>query len=302
MTNRINVELRNVRKQYGDFVAVDGLSIAVPRGTIFGLLGPNGAGKTTSIRMMMDIIAPDSGEVLLFGEPHASAHMRRVGYLPEERGLYRKMTVVDHLAFLGELHGLKRRDSKDSIDRWLDRIELAPWRKSKVEELSKGMQQKIQLVGTLLHEPEIIVLDEPFAGLDPLNQSLFKDLLAEYKESGRTILFSTHIMAQAEKLCDSICLVSKGNSILQGTISEVKSGFGGNCYRLEAQGDTDRLLQVAGVEQAVPYGEAFHLFIEPGADVPTVLRELTGFLDVREFSSEEPDLEEVFIRAVRDAA
>ncbi len=302
MTTENNIELRDVRKQYGDFVAVDALSLAVPRGTIFGLLGPNGAGKTTSIRMMMDIIAPDSGEVLLFGEPRSRRHLRRVGYLPEERGLYRKMSVQDQLGFLGELRGVKRRDSQREIELWLDRVELGEWRKRKVEELSKGMQQKLQLIGTLLHQPEIVVLDEPFSGLDPLSQRLFKELLMEYRDRGRTILFSTHIMDQAEKLCDSICLVSKGRAILQGALSEVKRSFGGNCYRLEAEGEVDRIGTVAGVEQAVSQGDAVKLFLKPGADVAAVLRELTGFLRVREFRSQDPDLEEIFMKAVRDAA
>ncbi|HVT15769.1 MAG TPA: ATP-binding cassette domain-containing protein [Thermoanaerobaculia bacterium] len=297
-----SLELRDVRKSFGDFTAVDGLSLAVPPGVIFGLLGPNGAGKTTTIRMIMDIIAPDAGEVLLFGRSRHAADLRRIGYLPEERGLYRKMTVVDQLVFLGELRGLKRRQALPVIERWLARVELAAWGRKKIEELSKGMQQKVQLIGTVLHEPEILILDEPFSGLDPLNQGLFKELLAEYRGQGKTILFSTHGMEQAEKLCDHIGLISHGRLVLAGELREIKRRLGGNSYRLVAEGDLARLPAVPGVEQAVVQNGAVKLLLRPGIDGAAVLREIVQFLAVREFRSEEPDLEEIFIKAVRDAA
>ncbi len=296
-----SVELRAVSKSYGGFRAVDELSLRAPAGAIFGLLGPNGAGKTTSIRMIMDIIAPDSGEVRFFERARTPADLARVGYLPEERGLYRKMTVTDHLVFLGRLHGLGRRQAAAASELWLGRVGLAGWSARRVEELSKGMQQKIQLAGTVLHEPEILILDEPFSGLDPINQELFKELLAEYRRSGRTVVFSTHIMEQAEKLCDEICLISRGRAILSGALSEVKRRYGGNAYRLVASGELDRAAEVAGVESAVHQGGSVTLMLEPGARGADVLRELVGFLDVREFRSEEPGLEEIFIRAVRDA-
>jgi ABC-2 type transport system ATP-binding protein len=222
------VELLDLTKSFGDVRAVDGISLRVPPGVIYGLLGPNGAGKTTTIRMMMDIIGPDTGSVWMFGHERTLDDLKNIGYLPEERGLYRKMTVLDQLVFLGELHGLKRRDSVPSIERWLERVELAEWSKKKIEELSKGMQQKIQLIGTLLHEPQLIILDEPFAGLDPINQSLFKDLLAEYRDSGRTILFSTHMMDQAERLCDEICLISSGRVLIEGPLKSIKQEMGGD--------------------------------------------------------------------------
>ena len=193
------VSLRELRKSFGDFVAVDSVSLEVAAGSVFGLLGPNGAGKTTTIRMLMDILGPDSGEVLLFGHPRTRGDLDRIGYLPEERGLYRKMTVTDQLVFLGELHGLSRRVSLPRINSWLEKVGLADRAKAKLEELSKGMQQKVQLVGTLLHEPELVILDEPFSGLDPINQVLFKEVLDEYRSAGKTILFSTHVMEQAEK-------------------------------------------------------------------------------------------------------
>ena len=307
-----SLELRSVEKRYGDFVAVAGLSLAVPPGVIFGLLGPNGAGKTTTLRMIMDILAPDSGEVLLFGRPRRPEDLQRLGYLPEERGLYRKMTVIDQLLFLAEIHGLPRRRALPAIEAWLDRVELAEWGRKKVEELSKGMQQKVQLIGTVLHEPEILILDEPFSGLDPINQGLFKQLLAEYRQQGKTILFSTHGMEQAEKLCDHIGLISHGRLVLDGELREIKRQAGGNSYRLVAAmtaADLERVRTLPGVAVAIPREPpdspdqaAVRLLLEPGASGPALLRRLVDFLEVREFRSEEPDLEDIFIKAVRDAA
>ncbi|HEY8022776.1 MAG TPA: ATP-binding cassette domain-containing protein [Thermoanaerobaculia bacterium] len=297
-----SLELIDVRKSYGDFQAVAALSMAVPPGSIFGLLGPNGAGKTTTIRMIMDIIAPDAGEVRTFGHPRTAADLRKVGYLPEERGLYRKMTVMDQLTFLGEIRGLSRRDAQAAVARWLERVELGGWTKNKVEELSKGMQQKIQLVGTLLHEPEILILDEPFSGLDPLNQEMFKELLAEYRQQGRCILFSTHGMELAEKMCDHICLISQGRAILTGELRTIKRQLSGNSYRLVADGDLAALAGVPGIDHALPAEGGAKLFLRPEADGAQVLRDIVGRVAVREFRSEEPELEEIFMKAVRDAA
>jgi len=296
-----SLELQSVGKSFGNLTAVDSVSFAVPQGTIYGLLGPNGAGKTTTLRMIMDIIAPDFGLVLLNGRPRYRADLARVGYLPEERGLYRKMTVIDQLAFLAELHGLRRREALPSIESWLERVELADWSKKKVEELSKGMQQKIQLIGTILHDPDLLILDEPFSGLDPINQGLFKDLLADYRKQGKTIIFSTHIMEQAEKLCDHICLISQGRTILEGELSTIKRRLGGNSYRLIADGELERLDEVKGVQQALFHDNSAKLLLEPDASGADVLKELVGFLTVHEFQSQEPDLEEIFIKAVRDA-
>jgi ABC-2 type transport system ATP-binding protein len=297
-----SLELRHVRKSYDGIVAVEDVSMAVPPGSIFGLLGPNGAGKTTTIRMIMDIIAPDQGEVHLFGHPRDPKDLRRVGFLPEERGLYRKMTVVDQLLFLAEVRGMKRRESLPRIERWLERVELADRAKSKVEELSKGNQQKIQLVGTVLHEPDLLVLDEPFSGLDPINQGLFRDLLVEYRGQGKSILFSTHGMELAEKMCDHICLISRGRAVLSGELRAIKREMGGNSYRLVADGDLARVSAVPGVEQVVASNGSAKLLLAPGVDGPDVLRELVSFLRVREFHSQEPELEEIFIKAVRHAA
>jgi ABC-2 type transport system ATP-binding protein len=295
------LELAAVRKSYGDFTAVDGVSFVVEPGSICGLLGPNGAGKTTSIRMIMDIIAPDAGEVRLFGRPRQRDDLLRVGYLPEERGLYRKMTVTDHLVFLARLHGASKREVMPDIERWLDRVELAEWAGKKVEELSKGMQQKIQLVGTVLHKPDLLVLDEPFSGLDPINQGLFKELLADYRAAGRAVLFSTHIMEQADKLCDRICLISRGKAVLAGELKEIKRRFGGHSYRLVAEGDLDRLAAVPGVAQVIPRDDGAKLTLADDAVGAEILPRLLAAVTVHEFRSEEPGLEEIFIQAVGES-
>jgi ABC-2 type transport system ATP-binding protein len=301
MTVANRLELRAVTKTYGDLVAVNQVSMELPAGTVVGLLGPNGAGKTTTIRMIMDIIAPDSGEILLFDQPRRRQDLDRIGYLPEERGLYRKLTVLEHLVFMAELHGLRRRAAQPRAASWLERFELAEWGKKKVEELSKGMQQKIQLAGTLLHDPQIIILDEPFAGLDPINQGLFKEILGELKAEGKAILFSTHVMEQAEKLCDSICLISQGRVMLSGELAAIKREMGGNAFRLVASGDLERLEELPEIEAVIPSDGSLRLLLADGVDGSEVLRRLVEFLEVAEFYSEEPELEEIFIKAVRDA-
>jgi len=296
-----SLELRALRKVYRDFVAVDHIDLVVPPGTIFGLLGPNGAGKTTTIRMLMDITAPDQGEVLIDGRPRTPKDRDRIGYLPEERGLYRKMTLHEQLLFLAELHGLSRGEALPRIETWLGKVGLEAWGKRKVEELSKGMQQKIQLIGTVLHEPDLLVLDEPFSGLDPINQSLFKELLAEYKAQGKTILFSTHVMEQAEKLCDHICLISGGRTVLSGSMRDVKRRFGGHSYRLTADGDLGFVEEIPGVRHAVHQEGYTRLLLEDDAEGAAILHALVNRVRVHEFRSEEPELEEIFITAVEQA-
>jgi ABC-2 type transport system ATP-binding protein len=297
-----SLELRDIRKKYGDFTAVGGVSLAVAPGSIFGLLGPNGAGKTTTIRMIMDIIAPDAGEILLFGRHRRPEDLRRIGYLPEERGLYRKMTVTDQLLFLGEIRGLKRSELLPEIARWLERVELAKWAKSKVEELSKGMQQKIQLIGTVLHKPELLILDEPFSGLDPLNQELFKELLVDYRSQGKSIILSTHGMELAERTCDHIALISHGRVVLTGELRAIKRQVAGNSYYVVAEGELERVKALPGVEQAVAQNGALKLLLRPDVEGSEILRQMVQFLHVREFRSEEPELEQIFLKAVRDAA
>ena len=296
------LELRNVRKAYGDFVAVDSVSMAVPAGSIFGLLGPNGAGKTSSIRMIMNITAPDSGEVMVFGHPRTSEDLQRIGYLPEERGLYRKMTVMDQLVFLGEIRGLRGPALIADIQRWLERVDLAKWAKSKIEELSKGMQQKVQLIGTVLHKPDLLILDEPFSGLDPLNQELFRDLLLDYRSQGKSVVLSTHGMELAERMCDHICLISHGRAVLDGELKAIKRQVGGNAFRLTADGDLGRLEKMPEVELAVVQDGVAKLMLRPDVQGSDVLRQIVQFLNVHEFRSEEPELEQIFLKAVRDAA
>jgi ABC-2 type transport system ATP-binding protein len=252
--------------------------------------------------MIMNITPEDSGAVHIFGHPRTSADLRRIGYLPEERGLYRKMTVIDQLVFLGEIHGLKRAAILPDIQLWLERVDLAAWGKKKVEELSKGMQQKVQLIGTVLHRPELLILDEPFSGLDPLNQELFRELLGEHRQQGRSVVLSTHGMDLAERMCDHICLISRGRAVLDGDLKEIKRRMGGNSYRVVAKGDLQRLQELPEVEHAAVQDGVAKLMLRPDASGPDVLRRLVAFLDVQEFRSEEPELEQIFIKAVRDAA
>jgi ABC-2 type transport system ATP-binding protein len=296
------LELSGVRKTYDDFVAVDSVSFGVPAGCIYGLLGPNGAGKTSTIRMIMDITAPDSGTVSFFGRPRQDGDLRRVGYLPEERGLYRKMTVLDQLVFLGEIRGIKKRELMPKIKHWLERVDLLPWTRKKVEELSKGMQQKIQLIGTVLHEPDLLILDEPFSGLDPINQELFRELLVDYRQQGKSVVFSTHGMELAERLCDHICLISHGRAILEGPLKEIKRRFGGNAYRILGRGDFSRLGEVAGIDHFAAQDGQAKMILKADAKGSDVLRQAVQFLEIDEFRSEEPELEQIFMKAVRDAA
>src|SRR6476469_7435607 len=216
------IELENVSKVFGKFPAVDGLSFHVPRGVVFGLLGPNGAGKTTTIRMIMNITAADSGEIRVLGSPMNRETQNRIGYLPEERGLYRKMRVLDHLYFLAAIKEVSKDKAKERIAEWIDKMELRPWLNKKVDELSKGMQQKVQFIATIVHDPEILILDEVFSGLDPINTELIKEYLNEFRGKGKTIIFSTHVLEQAEKLCDEICLIVRSKKILQGNLQQLK--------------------------------------------------------------------------------
>ena len=220
-----HLELEHVRKTYGQVVAVDDVSLAVPRGTICGLLGPNGAGKTTTIRVIMRITLPDRGAVRLDGVAIDDDLRERIGYLPEERGLYRKMRAADHLTFLGEVRGLPRPEAKKRAEQWLERLGLADKARRRVEELSRGMQQKVQFAGAVIHDPELVILDEPFSGLDPIATRMLKDEVAAMRERGTTVLFSTHVLPQAEELCDHLCLINRGRVILQGSLAEIQARF-----------------------------------------------------------------------------
>jgi ABC-2 type transport system ATP-binding protein len=296
------IELLGVRKSFDGHVAVDDLSLAVPTGSVFGLLGPNGAGKTTSIRMVMGILGPDRGEVRLFGRPRQAGDGRRIGYLPEERGLYRKMTVEEQLHFLAELNGVARAKAKRLVHDWLERVELSAWARKKLEALSKGMQQKIQLVGTVLHEPELLVLDEPFSGLDPLNQELFRGLIAKFAAAGRTIVFSTHVMEHAEKLCDAIALVAKGRVILAGELAAIKRERGERAVEATFERPPGELGELPGAAAVELDQERARIALAPGARPADLLAALVARgLPVASFRALEPDLESIFVHAVRSA-
>jgi ABC-2 type transport system ATP-binding protein len=292
------IELNKVRKSYDSFVAVDDLSFAIEPGTVFGLLGPNGAGKTSTIRMMIGITAPDSGTINVFGKPFERKCLEKIGYLPEERGLYKKMKILDQLVFLAELHGMEAAAARKKAVEWCERLEIAEKLQSKVEELSKGMQQKIQFIAALLHDPDLVIMDEPFYGLDPVNSGLLKDVLLETKKRGKTILFSTHRMDQVEKLCDSICLINKGKAVLQGSLAKVKAQYGKNNVQIEYQGNGDFLDQPQLVGSYNNYGNYVEVRLAPGADPQTLLRTVAEKSRVSKFEVMEPSLEEIFIEVV----
>jgi ABC-2 type transport system ATP-binding protein len=291
------VDLDGVSKSYSGKEAVRGLSLSIERGAIFGLLGPNGAGKTSTIRMMVGMTLPDSGTVRLFDQPFRREYLRRVGYLPEERGLYKRMKVIDQLVFMGELHGLNAKTARSRAREWCERMETADAMEKKTQELSKGMQQKIQFIATLLHDPELIIMDEPSSGLDPVNVSLLEQILLELRNRGRTILFSTHRMDQVEKLCDAICLVDQGAAVLEGTMRAVKSRYARNRVVIEYAGDASFLTHHAITDLREFPGRA-EFKLRDGVDPQALLREAAGMAQVYKFELAEPSLEEIFIRTV----
>jgi ABC-2 type transport system ATP-binding protein len=292
------IELNKARKSYDQFVAVNDLSFSIEQGGVFGLLGPNGAGKTSTIRMMIGITVPDSGQINLFGKPFERKSLQKVGYLPEERGLYKKMKILDQLVFLGELHGMTNGDAKQKATEWCKRLEIDAWLLKKVEELSKGMQQKIQFIAALLHDPDFIIMDEPFFGLDPVNATLLKDVMLDLKKQGKTILFSTHRMDQVEKLCDSICLINKGNAVLQGELKTIKSGYGKNNVQIEYEGNGDFLEKNPLVSSYNNYGKYVEARLAPGADPQQLLQMVAERARINRFELMEPSLEEIFINTV----
>jgi ABC-2 type transport system ATP-binding protein len=291
------VELERISKTYDSKIAVRDLSLRIDPGTMFGLLGPNGAGKTSSIRMMIGITLPDSGTVRLFGEPFHRKLLRRVGYLPEERGLYSKMKVLDQLTFMGQLHGLDATTAEKRGKAWCERLGLTECMGSKTETLSRGMQQKVQFIASLLHEPDLIIMDEPFSGLDPVNSRVLEETLLGLRESGKAILFSTHRMDQVEKLCDFICLVDRGQAVLTGSMREVKSRFPRDRIALEFEGD-GLFLKDPMIEESKNYGSHVELRLKSGADPQRLLHLAAGSARILRFELMEPSLEEIFIRTV----
>jgi ABC-2 type transport system ATP-binding protein len=295
------IELENVSKVFGKFPAVDSLSFRVPPGVIFGLLGPNGAGKTTTIRMIMNITAADSGEIRVLGSPMTREMQNRIGYLPEERGLYRKMKVLDHLLFLAAIKEVSREDARRRIADWADRLELKPWLKKKVDELSKGMQQKVQFIATIIHDPEILILDEPFSGLDPINTAIIKDYLAEFRRRGKTIVFSTHVLEQAEKLCDEICLLARSKKVLEGNLRDLKRRFSKNLLHLSVEAGPAEIAALPGVASSQAVNGGYVVALVPGTDQREFLRRALDRYSVQGFSAREPELEEIYLTAVSAA-
>ena len=303
------IDIRNVVKRYADHVAVRDLSLAVPRGAVYGLLGPNGAGKTTTIRMILNIIIPDSGSIALFGQPHLAAGATdRIGYLPEERGLYKKMQVRRVLKFLAELKGVNGKVAEKRIDFWLERFELKTaeknWGLSKIDELSRGMQQKVQFIGTLVHDPDLIILDEPFSGLDPVNAQALKDTIVDLKARGKTVIFSTHLMDNAERLCDSVCIIAHGDKVLDGAVSQVKAEHGSRVVALSVGGAareqiahilTDRSL----VSRADDQNRYYEIQLAPGADPQVLLRRvIESGAPIERFELVQPSLHQIFLEKV----
>jgi ABC-2 type transport system ATP-binding protein len=291
--------VRDVVKVFDSVRAVDGVSFTVRRGTITGLLGRNGAGKTTTIRMITGIFMPDSGSIEWRNAAAGGAAMRdRVGYLPEERGLYKQMKIVELLLFFAEIKGKRPAEVRPSIDRWLERFELTDKRDAKVEELSRGNQQKVQLIATLLHDPELIILDEPQSGLDPVNMVLVRNLLRELKEEGRTILLSTHMMGEAEKMADEIVLIHRGKVVLEGSLESVRESFGHNTLHLDYDGDGSFLADLPQVVRATIDNHSAELTLGDSGDPQKILEAAMGRLRIRRFELGAPSLEEIFIEKV----
>ena len=293
------VRLNNIRKVYENKVAVEGLSLLIEPGTMFGLLGPNGSGKTSSIRMMIGMTIPDSGSVELFNQPFDRTALGRVGYLPEERGLYKKMKVLDQLVFLGQLHGLAESVARTRALNWCERMQIADSVGKRTEELSKGMQQKIQFIAALLHEPDLIIMDEPFSGLDPVNATLLQDTLVDLRREGKAILFSTHRMDQVEKLCDAIAIIYRGKLVLEGTMREVKGRYPHNRVQMVFSG-SDCFLQHPAVLEAKNYAGIAEITLRAPEEAQQLLgAAIAGGAQITRFEVLEPTLEEIFIETVK---
>ena len=295
------LQLKNVRKAFQGHVAVKGLDLEVPMGSVFGLLGPNGAGKTTSIRMAMDIIGPDTGEVLILGHKSDKSLRNRIGYMPEERGLYQRMIVEELLVFMAELKGVKPAESKRRMMPWLEKFGLGGWHKKKANELSKGMQQKVQFIQTLLHDPEILILDEPTSGLDPVGTNVMRDAMIELSRAGKTLIVSSHQMATVEQMCDRVVLINKGEKVLDGRVFDIKASYGKNTLILAFEGDGAFLKSLPGVVAVNDMGRYAELKLGPAADPQAILRAASDKLKINRFEVVEPSLHDIFIERVTEA-
>ena len=296
------IELNEVVKRYGEFTAVDRLSLCVEPGQIVGFLGPNGAGKTTTIRMIMSIMYPDSGRISVLGKPRAIDVKDRIGYLPEERGLYRKMTIDKTLRYFGKLKGMHRHDLRDRIGECLDSVGLGDWRFKRTEALSKGMSQKLQFVLTILHRPELVILDEPFSGLDPINMELLKDLVIDLRRQGTTVIFSTHQMDQAQRLCDRLVLINRGRKLIDGSLEEIRSRFSTRVLMFEGEGDFASLAGCEGVLDADFTSGHAQLEIAGGVDPQAILQRAISLAHVSRFEVQRLNLHEIFVKLVGDDA
>src|SRR5687768_8143220 len=292
------IRLTGVRKAYSGHVAVKGLSLAIPRGCAFGLLGPNGAGKTTTLRMVMNILRPDEGSIEILGARAGQETRDRVGYMPEERGLYPRMALEEQLVFFAALKGVARAEAVRRIPPWLDRMGLGPWRHRKLNELSKGMQQKAQFIATVLHDPEVLILDEPLSGLDPVGVNLMRDVFVELRRQGKTLVLSSHQMETVERLCDSIALINNGRKVLEGTVKEVKSRHGKNTIVLAFEGDGSFIASLPGVLKVSDFGRYVEVRMADGADAQAILRAASERLRLSRFEVVEPSLHDIFVERV----
>lgn len=298
------IELRGVQKRFGKVTAVAGLDLVVPRGATYGLLGPNGAGKTTTIRMLLRILNPDAGQILFWGRPVDQAALDRIGYLPEERGLYRRMRVGRLLAFMAEIKGIPPSKSMPRIRKWLERFGLADRENARLQELSKGNQQKVQFIASVLHEPDVVILDEPFSGLDVINQQVLKEIVLELKRQERTIIFCTHMIEQAERICDHVCILSRGEKVVDGPLADVKRQHGGEYVAIALEQWTpesmEQLRAAPMVAEVREEGHVAEVRLRPGATAQELLRYVVDAgLPVRRFERVEPSLEQIFLERVR---
>lgn len=294
-----SIELESVNKFFGTHHAVSDMSFIVPEGAVYGFLGPNGAGKTSTIRMIMSILYPDSGVLRVLGDEQPERVKDRLGYLPEEKGLYKKMKVKEIITYFGTLKGMARRDAATAADELLVRFGLDDAANKRCEELSKGMGQKVQIISTLIHDPALVILDEPFSGLDPINVELVRDIILDLKRQGKTVIFSTHIMEQAEQICDSILLFNKGQKLIDGRVPEVKGRFSSTLL-IEYEGDASNL-QRKGITRVNNMGNSAELSIEEGTDTQALMRELMDAVTLKSFTLKEPSLHEIFVRTVGES-
>lgn len=288
------IEINNITKTFGKHRAVDELSLAVPEGSIYGFIGPNGSGKTTTIRMIMNILYPDSGTVRIFGGEHIGSRLDDVGYLPEERGLYKKMKVKEILNFHAELKNGQK--IKQEIDYWLKRFDLEKWADKKVETLSKGMSQKVQFIATIIDRPKIIILDEPFSGLDPINADIIKSTILELQAEGSTVIFSTHDMSMAERMCDYIFMIHKGKKVLDGTLSAIQDKYGSDTLRIQTENGVSAYNDIPGIEKINDYGQMQEIRIAPDIDLQEMLKKIMSKARVTKFEITKPSLNDIFIR------